>query len=133
MKTFVTRKTSRLTTPLGWLFVYLLLVQGMLPGLVLCFGSSDHIAVETPHSPVSHPTPQSQGPCVDGLFYMEKPEEQMLVVASGSPSQVLMPVLTHTAMALQWRTAPLPSDTSSRSVFASILLPTFLRPVVLRI
>jgi hypothetical protein len=133
MKTFFARKTSRLTTPLGWLFVYLLLVQGTLPSLVLCFGSGGHIAVETPHSPVSHPTSQNQAPCLDVLLHVEKPEEQTLVVASGVASHALMPLLVHAATALQWCTAPLPSDMSSRWGFSLLFLLAFLRPVILRI
>ena len=103
MKTFFASKTSRLTTPLGWLFVYLLLVQGTLPSLVLCFGSGGHIAVETPHSPASHPTPQSQGPCLDVFLHVEKPEEHTSIVAPGAASHTLIPVLAHAAAATKAR------------------------------
>jgi hypothetical protein len=105
MKTFFASKTSRLTTPLGWLFVYLLLAQGTLPGIVLCFGSGGHIAVEIPHSPVSHSTSQSQDPCLDVLLLMEKPKEQTLASASGVASHALMPVLVQAAVAQPWCTA----------------------------
>jgi hypothetical protein len=132
MKTFFARKTSCLTTPLGWLFVYLLLAQGTLPSLVLCFGSGGHIAVETPHCPISHQTSQSQDPCVDILLYMEKPEEQTLMVASGSASYALMPALVQAATALQWCTAP-PGVEASLHVGFSPLLPLTSLPVILRI
>ena len=51
--------------PLRWLFVCLLLLPGLLPGLVLCFGANGHVAVEVPHSSYPHPTSQSHVPCLD--------------------------------------------------------------------
>jgi hypothetical protein len=133
MKPFFTRKTSRLTTPLGWLFVYLLLVQGTLPSLVLCFGSGGHIAVETPHSPVSHSTPQSQEPCLDVFLHVEKPVEHTSLVAPGAASHTLLPVLAHAAAALPWGTAS-PRAEASLSFGLSPLPPLApLSPVILRI
>jgi hypothetical protein len=132
MKTFFARKTSCLTTPLGWLFVYLLLVQGVFPSLVLCFGSDGHIAVETPHSPVSHSTSKSQGPCLDVLLLIEKPEEQTLTVAAGVASQCLMPILVQAAATTPWCTAP-PGVEASLHVGFSSLLPLTSLPVILRI
>jgi hypothetical protein len=132
MKTFVVRKTYHLATLRGWLFMCLFFAQGTLLSLVLCFGSGGHIAVEMPHSHVNHPTSQSQGPCLDVPLLFEKPEEQTLVVASGSASQALVPVLVHAAAALQWLTPPC-SDTSLRSGVPPILPLAFLPPVILRI
>jgi hypothetical protein len=133
MKTFFASKTSRLTTPLGWLFVYLLLVQGTLPSLVLCFGSGGHIAVETPHSPVSHSTPQSQGPCLDVFLHVEKPEAHPFIVTPGAASHTLIPILAHAAAVLPWGTAS-PSPEASRYSGLSPLLPLApLSPVILRI
>jgi hypothetical protein len=133
MTFFYARKICRLTTPLGWLLVYLLLVQGALPTLVLCFGSSGHIAVEIPHSPVSHPESQSQGPCLDVLLLMEKPEEQTLVVAPASARQSLVSAMAHAAATLQWGTAPLHSATPRRAGFSPPPLLALLSPVILRI
>jgi hypothetical protein len=133
MKPSFASKTSRLTTPLRWLFVYLLLVQGALPSLVLCFGSGGHIAVETPHSPGSHATPQSQGPCLDVFLHVEKPEEYTSLVAPGAASHTLLPVLAHAAAALPWGTA-LPHAKASLSSSLSPLLPLApLSPIILRI
>jgi hypothetical protein len=56
------RHTGR---PLRWLLVCLLLLPGLLPGMVLCFGANGHVAVEAPHSSSPHPTPQSHVPCLD--------------------------------------------------------------------
>jgi len=133
MTLLLARKTYRLTASLGWLLAYLLLVQGALPTLVLCFGSGGHIAVEMPHSHVNHPTPQSQGPCLDVPFLFEKPDEQTLVVASGSALQSLVSVLGHAATALQWLTAPPRADTSLRPDFSPLLPLAPLPPVILRI
>jgi hypothetical protein len=133
MNTFFARKTSRVTTPLGWLFVYLLLVQGALPSLVLCFGSGGHIAVEIPHSPVSHPTSQSQAPCLDIVLLLEKPEEQTHAVAAVSAAHVLMPVLLHAAATMPWCTGPLLSDMSLCAGFSPLLPRAILSPVILRI
>jgi hypothetical protein len=133
MKFFGAKTTYRLTSPLGWLLVYLLLVQGAMPTLVLCFGSSGHIAVEIPHSPISHPTSQSQGPCLDVLLLMEKPEAQTLVMAPATAVQSVAPILTYAAAALWWLTASLPSDTSRHLGFTPILPLALLSPVILRI
>jgi hypothetical protein len=139
MKSFFARKMSRLTIPLAWLFVYLLLVPGTLPGLVLCFGSNGHIAVERPHVPVSHPTsqrhgpcPQSQGSCLDVLLLMEQPAEQTLVVAAGSALHALTTVLVYAVSTLQWLTALPHADTSLRPDFSPLLPPTPVPPVILR-
>jgi hypothetical protein len=133
MKFFGAKTTYRLTTPLGWLLAYLLLVQGTMPTLVLCFGSSGHIAVETPHSPISHPMSQSQGSCLDVLLLMEKPDEQTLVVAPALAEQSLTPILAHTAAALWWLTASPRADTSLHFGFTPILPLALLSPVILRI
>jgi hypothetical protein len=112
MKFFGAKTTYRLTSPLGWLLVYLLLVQGAMPTLVLCFGSSGHIAVEIPHSPISHPTSQSQGPCLDVLLLMAKPDEQTLVVAPALAVQSPAPILAPAAAALWWFTVAPRAGTS---------------------
>jgi hypothetical protein len=133
MKTFFARKTSRVSIPLGGLFVYLLLIQGALPSLVLCFGSGGHMAVEMPHSPVSHPTSQSQGPCLDMVLLLEKPEKQTRAMASVSASHALMPVLGHAAATIQWCTGPLSSDMSLYAGFSPLLPLAMWSPVILRI
>jgi hypothetical protein len=133
MKFLLARKTSRLTAALGWLLMYLLLVQGALPTLVLCFGSGGHIAVELPHSQVNHPLSQRQEPCLDVPLLFGKSEEQTLVVASGSALQFLVPVLVHAVAALQWLTAPPQADTSLCPDFSPLLPRAPVPPVILRI
>jgi hypothetical protein len=133
MKLLFARKTYHLSAALGWLLMYLLLVQGALPTLVLCFGSGGHIAVEMPHSHVNHPESQSQGPCLDVPFFFEKPEEQRLVVASGSALQSLVSVLAYTVAALQWLTAPPHADMSLHSSFSPLFPLAPVPPVILRI
>jgi hypothetical protein len=133
MTLLLARKTYRLTASLGWLLMYLLLMQGALPTLVLCFGSGGHIAVEMPHSHVNHPIPQSQDPCLDVPLLFEKPEEQTFVVAAGSALQSLASVLGHAAVALQWLTAPPRADPSLRPGFSPLLPIAPLPPVILRI
>lgn len=92
---FFARKTSHVTGLLQWVVLYLLLVQVTMPGLVLCFGSNGHSAVETTHSSLNHSASQSLGPCLDGLLLIKIPEEQTLGAASGSASQALGPVWMH--------------------------------------
>jgi hypothetical protein len=52
---------------LYWLFVYVFVSQASLAGLVLCVGSSDHVAIEAAHTSAPHrvPSKEHQGPCVD--------------------------------------------------------------------
>jgi hypothetical protein len=132
-KTAFMKKTYRLATPLGWLLVYLILVQGTLPGLVLCFGSNGHIAVETPHSPVNCPTSQSQDPCLDVPLLSERPKEQTLVVASGSAWQALVSFLVPIYSPPQELPFPSHVDALLRSGFPPRLVLTPLPPVILRI
>lgn len=127
------KKTYHLATPLRWLLVYLILVQGTLPSLVLCFGSNGHIAVETPHSPVNHPTSQTQSPCFDVLIIGEKSDEPTLAVASGSAVQALVSFLGHVASALQGLPLPLHVDALRCVDFPLMLALTPLPPVILRI
>jgi hypothetical protein len=133
MPTLFARKPSHVTVPLAWLLVYLFLVQGALPSLVLCFGGGGHVAVERPHSPDNHASPQSQAPCLDVLLFMEKPEEQTRVVASSSALQAIVSVLGIAAtfvqpFTLSWRPSILPPVACS--AISSLVL---LHPVILRI
>ena len=133
MNTFFARKPYYVTMPLAWLLVYLLLVQGALPSLVLCFGGGDHIAVERPHSPDTHASPQSQAPCLDVLLFMEKPAGQTLVTAANPALQALVAALGIGAACVQpftplWRPNILPPV-----VFSSVFSLALLRPVILRI
>jgi hypothetical protein len=132
-KTSFMKKAYHIATPLGWLLVYLILVQGTLPSLVLCFGSNGHIAIETPHSPVNHPTSQTQDPCLDVRIIGEKSEEQTLAVASGSALQALVSFLMHVSSTPQEFTSPPHVDALRRSGFPPMLVLTPLPPVILRI
>jgi hypothetical protein len=133
MKTFLARTPYYVTVPLGWLLVYLLLVQGALPSLVLCFGGTGHIAVERPHSPDNHATSQSQAPCLDVLLFMEKPEEQTLVVASSPAQQALVAALGIAAAFVQSFTPPWRPNILPPAVLSSLSALVLLRLVILRI
>ena len=127
------KKTSHIATPLGWLLVYLILVQGTLPSLVLCFGSNGHIAVETPHSPVNHPTSQNQDPCLDVPLLSERPKEQTSVMAPGSALQALVSFLMHVSLTPQRLPFPPHVDALRCSGFPPMLALAPLPPVILRI
>jgi hypothetical protein len=61
------RKDIRLLLPLHGLVLCLLLSQGPLAGLVMCFGVGGHLQVEPAHPGDSHglPAPGPQRPCLD--------------------------------------------------------------------
>jgi hypothetical protein len=99
----------------------------------LCFSSGGHMAVEMPHSPVSHPTSQSQGPCLDMVLLLEKPEKQTRTMASVSASRALMPVLGHAAATIPRCTGPWSSDVSLYADFSPLLPLSMWSPVILRI
>ena len=84
---------GHMAPPLGWMLIYLLIAQGMLPGLVLCFGDQGHVAVETPHRPFPHPTSQSQEPCLDLPLLKASGDEHPLVTVPSPPRQDLVPEL----------------------------------------
>ena len=80
-------------TGLVWrLLVVLLVIQGALPGLVMCFGSNGHVAVEPPHRRCPHPTSQSQAPCLDLPFISVSSDARPLVVVRSSTLPELVPV-----------------------------------------
>jgi hypothetical protein len=133
MQTSFMKKASYMATPLGWLLVYLILAQGTLPSLVLCFGSNGHIAVETPHSPVNHPTSQAQDPCLDVRIISEKSEEQKLTVASVSAWQTLVSFLVYASSTPQGLPFLPHVDALRRSGSPPMLTLAPLPPVILRI
>jgi hypothetical protein len=91
-------KTHNIARPLGWLFAFFLLIQGPLPGLVLCFAANDHMAVEAPHSPFPHPTSESQVPCLDVPLVSVQSNESAPLLIPGLAQQgrifVSTPALT---------------------------------------
>jgi hypothetical protein len=76
----------------GWLFLYLLLTHGALPGLVLCLGVNGHIAVETPHNIPSYPTSQEEGPCLDLPLISASRDDLPLMSSLQQTSQRLEPL-----------------------------------------
>lgn len=50
---------------LGWALLTLMLFQGAVLGLVLCFEDNGAIAVEIPHQRASHTALPSHAPCLD--------------------------------------------------------------------
>ena len=133
MQTFFARKPYAVTVPLGWLLVYLLLVQGALPSLVLCFGGGGHVAVERPHRSDNHASPHSQAPCLDVLLFMEKPEGQTLITASNPALQAAVAALAIAAACVQPFTPSWCLNIVPLVIFSSVSSLVLLRPVILRI
>lgn len=124
---------GHMATLLGWMLIYLLIAQGMLPGFVLCFGDKGHVAVETPHRPFHHPTSQSQEPCLDLPLLSASRDEHPLMTVPNPTRQDLEPELAVASSAL-----PLFGAVISPDVLPSPALPpnpsvTSLRAVMLLI
>jgi hypothetical protein len=133
MKCLFMRKRSHLIGPLGWLFTALLILQGPLPALVLCFGANGHVAVEVPHNRFPHPTSQSQAPCLDlPLISMQSDAPPLIAFPEQAPQRPV-PILASLAAPLAWSAGVPPSATlgchTSLATLPGVSLPT----VVLRI
>ena len=117
----------------GWLLLSLLLIQGSLPGLVLCFGVNGHVAVETPHNVPSYPSSQEEGPCLDFPFISVSSDDRLLRSSREHMPQRLGPLAGATLVPL---VVPMPLFPHSL-LFPPTPLTTppaaFLRAIVLRI
>ena len=123
MKCLFVGKRQSITGLLGWLFVVFLVLQGLLPGLVMCFGDNGHVAVETPHSRFPCPVSQSQVPCRDLPLSSVWSADPFLVTA---PSLALQGLVPPPAMAA----APLPLPATG--VLSAVLpypIPTARSPI----
>jgi hypothetical protein len=121
---------------LHWFFVYVLISQASLAGLVLCVGSNDHIAIETTHTGSTHtvPSKEHQSPCVDiplagslvTLRDASTPVDLDTALATRAPIfvTIIRPILFAEPSLLRAFSPPLPlGDTPV----------TFLRSTILRI
>jgi hypothetical protein len=126
-------KRSHLIGPLGWLFIVLLLLQGPLPALVLCFGANGHVAVEVPHNRFPHPTSQSQTPCLDLPLISVRSDVSPQVAFPKQAAQRLVPMLASLAAPLPLFAGVLPSATLGRHTPPATLPGVPLPTVVLRI
>lgn len=92
MKHVFASEWNHITSFFGRLFAVLLIIQGPLPGLMMCFGSNGHIAIETSHSPFRHPTAQDQEPCLDVPLISVSSHNLPLMMAPSSMPQRFVPV-----------------------------------------
>ena len=67
MRPYFFRKFGLPLMPLYVLLAYILMTQGALAGIVLCFGADSHLKVETAHArgPDNRSAKDHQGPCLD--------------------------------------------------------------------
>ena len=77
---------------LGWVTLALLLLQGPLLGLVLCFEDNGHIAVETPHQRSTHTTLPSHAPCLDRPLLSAGRIESLSLVSSDASAYMLLAI-----------------------------------------
>lgn len=84
-------KLNKLTIIAYWLFTYLLISQGSLPALVVCFGQDSHAAVEMPHKP--SPSEEHGGSHTDIPLSVSH-DEQPFVSALGPAPQGKFSALT---------------------------------------
>jgi hypothetical protein len=119
---------------LVWVLFALLVMQGPFPGLVLCFASNSHLAVETSHNNF-HPStsPDAAGPCLDIPLANMNVDGQVVASAPGPVSPQVVSVLGMPAVSFTSLIATFASDHPSPSRLAVRGLLASLRPVILRI
>jgi len=81
---------GRVAALLGWLLIYLLVVRGVFPDLVLCFGDQGHVAIETSHRFCPHLTSQDPKPCLDLPLLQASSDEHLLVMVPSPTRQDLV-------------------------------------------
>jgi hypothetical protein len=118
---------------LGWMLIYLLVVRGVFPDLVLCFGDQGHVAVEISHRLCPHLTSQNQKPCLDLPLLQASGDEHLLVMVQSPTRQDLVTELVGVSATL-----PLFGTVSAPDVLPFFTLPPnapipSLRPVILLI
>jgi hypothetical protein len=127
-------RTDQRFPRLVWVLFALLVMQGPFPGLVLCFASNSHLAVETSHNNFHPPTsPDSEGPCLDIPLANVNADGQVVASAPGPVSPQVVPVLGMPAVPLTSWVKALASDPLSPSLLAVHGLIASLRTVLLRI
>lgn len=110
-------KLNKLTIIAYWLFTYLLISQGSLPALVVCFGQDSHAAVEMPHKP--SPSEEHGGSHTDIPLSVSH-DDQPFVSALGPALQGIISVLT----------TYLPSLPTGVDIWHTRILPCLLSPPV---
>lgn len=120
---------------LGWLGMGLLMIQGLLPGLVVCFGGVSHVAVETAYTNV-HGTPfQGDGElrqacCLISISHDDYP---LVAVATKETAQRLLSVLEPFSPSVSAFVDVLPSGIGPHPTSAANASLASLRTVILRI
>ena len=119
---------------LVWVLFVLLVMQGPFPGLVLCFASNNHLAVETSHNNFHpSPSPDSEEPCLDIPLANMNVDGQVVASAPGPVSPQVVPVVAMPAVPFAALIEALASDHPSPSRLAVYGLMASLRTVLLRI
>ena len=119
---------------LVWVLFVLLVMQGPFPGLVLCFASNNHLAVETSHTNFHpSPSPDSEEPCLDIPLANVNVDGQVVASAPGPISPQVVPVWGMPAVSLTSLVEALAADHPSPSLLAVHGLMDSLRTVLLRI
>ena len=127
-------RTDQRFPRLVWVLFALLVIQGPFPGLVLCFASNSHLAIETSHNNCHPPTsPDSEGPCLDIPLANVNVDGQVVASAPGPVSPQVTPVLEMPAVPLTSLVAALSLDYPSPSRLAVHVRIASLRTVLLRI
>jgi hypothetical protein len=128
------RPDSIMSLP-GWVGIYLLVLQALLPGVVLCVGGTTHMAVETAYTDV-HGTPFQQG----GERGRERfrlsihhDDYPLGVVATNESAQRLMPEPEPFALAMRPFVDVPPSGVALPAALTADAPRTSLRTVILRI
>jgi hypothetical protein len=120
---------------LRWLCVWLLVVQGMLPALVVCFGGANHRAVETAYHNVHQVSPQGGGVLRTDVFCisMHHDDYPIVMVATTDGLQRLTPIPEAFLSFPPLRVAHLSSGVQPHIDTATHFLAISLQSVVLRI
>ncbi len=88
---FLPSRSQRNRAALGWGLLILLLLQGPLLRLVLCFEDNGRIVVETPHQRSTHTTLPSHSPCLDQpLLNAGRMESSSLALVSSHASAYIL-------------------------------------------
>lgn len=119
---------------LVWVLFVLLVMQGPFPGLVLCFASNNHLAVETSHTNYHPcPSPDSEEPCLDIPLANVNVDGQVVVSAPGPVAPQVISVLGMPAVPFTALIEALALDLPSPSRLTVHGLIASLRTVLLRI
>jgi hypothetical protein len=130
----VASRTEQRFPHLVWVLFALLVIQGPFPGLVLCFASNSHLAIETSHHNCHPPmSSDAAGPCLDIPLANVNADGQVVASAPGPVSPQVVPVLGMPAIPLLSLVKALASDVRSQALLNVHVLIASLRTVILRI